>query len=512
MNDIQVLIVEDECDQVELRKQSLPSLLAQARSRHHLPFIKDGAPHIAIAANWPEAQALLDQHTFDIAFVDLALSRNADDKVGLLVLDCLKPTECLTFVVSAHITFKQTVQEKGAHFFGKGSPTDADITELLGEHLTRINRRRGPDAIKMCELDQLIIGRSSAMMNVKREIVRAAELDTQILLLGATGTGKGAVAEAIHKLSARKGKKLVRVNFSGLAEETFLNELFGHNKGAYTGGGENYDGHFGRANGSTLLFDEIGDASLKVQNALHEVFQEREYNRLGGTGAVQVDFRIIIATERDLNDLIKQGRMREAFKARLGKGIIIRLPSLSERKGDIELLVQGFLSRYSREYKRVPEITIEDECLDHLTNEVDFDDNVRGLESLIEDLVAQCPGVKIRMNLLLPTLKQRKSPGAAFGGGTGDKAEMFKQFLLAIGIDWRQAAYKDKQLKVLKEVKLLCYAWCLPGLMKKHSGNESAIAAELGINRETLDTWLKELNMKTPKSHKGNPADKDNSD
>src|SRR5439155_9372577 len=169
-----------------------------------------------------------------------------------------------------------------------------------------------------------------------------------VLIRGESGTGKELLADALHELSVRRGMPLVKVNCAAMVEELLLSELFGHEKGAFTGAIRERKGRFELADGGTLFLDEIGDISPKCQVALLRVLQEREFERVGGTKTMKVDVRVICATNRDLEALIAQGRFRQDLYYRL-KGVMLELPALRERLEDLPLLCAHFLERAAKE-------------------------------------------------------------------------------------------------------------------------------------------------------------------
>lgn len=239
-----------------------------------------------------------------------------------------------------------------------------------------------------------IIGSSGKMQEVYKIIGKVANSNATVLIWGESGTGKELVAKAIHYNSQRKNAPLVKVNCAALPEGLLESELFGHEKGAFTGAVERKKGKFEYANKGTIFLDEISEMSPNLQVKLLRVIQEKEFERVGGLESIRVDVRIIAATNRNLEDLIKSGQFREDLYYRLNV-VPIYIPSLRDRKGDIPLLVEYFLNKYNQEMgKDIKYISVE---AMRLLSAYDWPGNVRELENVIERAVVMGGGT-----LLLP--------------------------------------------------------------------------------------------------------------
>lgn len=237
---------------------------------------------------------------------------------------------------------------------------------------------------RMNVLQRWFIGHSSVIQQVEAEFLEAAATDLTVLLLGATGTGKSLAAQAIHDLSARQKAPFVAVNCGLLGRELINNELFGHEKGAFTGADKRYLGKFEQAHQGTLFLDEIGDLTLDVQANLLEVLQERQVNRLGGDQALPVDVRIIAATHDDLEQAVAKGTFRADLFYRIA-GFPIRIPSLRERPEDIPLLAEHFATQFASQLKQ-PVAPIRPAAMEAL-QAYDWPGNVRQLEHAVERAV-----------------------------------------------------------------------------------------------------------------------------
>ncbi len=225
------------------------------------------------------------------------------------------------------------------------------------------------------------VGSSQAMTDLKDMIQRVAMTEVTVLIVGETGVGKELVAHAIHDLSARSDKMMVRVNCAALQDTLLLSELFGHEKGAFTGAIERKLGRFELANRGTIFLDEIGDISMEAQVKILRVMQEREFDRVGGTKTIRVDTRIVAATNRDLEAEVENGRFRQDLFFRLNV-IPIRVPPLRERKEDIPQLVEHFVAKYGPGMNRAIK-RIDSKAMERLMR-YDWPGNIRELENVVE--------------------------------------------------------------------------------------------------------------------------------
>jgi transcriptional regulator with GAF, ATPase, and Fis domain len=225
-----------------------------------------------------------------------------------------------------------------------------------------------------------LVGRSQSLQRITKQIEPIGKSNATVLVRGESGTGKELLAEALHTLSPRRHMPLVKVNCGAMVEELLLSELFGHEKGAFTGAIKERKGRFEMADGGTIFLDEIGDISPKAQVALLRVLQEREFERVGGSRTLKVDVRVICATNRDLEVLIAQGRFRADLYYRL-KGVMLELPPLRDRLEDLPTLAQHFLDLVAKE-KGEPALRLSDESLALLARHA-WPGNVRELENVI---------------------------------------------------------------------------------------------------------------------------------
>src|SRR5271166_2300459 len=310
-----------------------------------------------------------------------------------------------------------------------------------------------------------IIGSSPALKQVLQLVETVAPSDSTVLLLGETGTGKELIARAIHERSRRKNRTFVKLNCAAIPTGLLESELFGHEKGAFTGAISQKVGRFELAHQGTLLLDEVGDIPPELQPKLLRVLQEQEFERLGGTKTIKVDVRLVAATHRDLARLVGDGRFREDLYYRLNVFPLV-LPPLRERRADVPLLVSYFVQKFARRMGRRIE-AIPSAVMEALVR-YPWPGNIRELQNVIERAVILSPGPSLQVPLgdLQPAPAQAQVPAAA--PGTLADAE------------------RDHILGVLRET-----GWVL--------GGPNGAAARLGMKRTTLQSKIKKLGISRPR-------------
>jgi len=263
-------------------------------------------------------------------------------------------------------------------------PIDAEEVALVGRRL-----------IQREELRQItgIVGETDAMEEVLERVVQIAPVASTVLVLGESGTGKELVARGIHALSPRRHRPFIAVNVAALPETLLESELFGHEKGAFTGATDRRKGFFELASGGTIFLDEMGEMPLGTQTKLLRVLEEREFRRVGGEESIRVDVRVVAATNRDLREQVLTGAFRRDLYHRLNV-LRIDLPPLRARREDVPRLIDGFIRQFSAEHDR-PFVGIDPEALRILV-EYDWPGNVRELRNLVESMVVLAPGRVIR--------------------------------------------------------------------------------------------------------------------
>jgi Nif-specific regulatory protein len=274
---------------------------------------------------------------------------------------------------------------------------------------------------------QHLIGTSAPIRQVYDQVGQVAKTNTTVLVRGESGTGKEMIAHAIHYNSARSRKPFIKVSCAALPESLIESELFGYERGAFTGAQGLKKGRFELADGGTLFLDEIGDLSLATQVKLLRVLQEREFERLGGTQSVRVNVRLIAATHRNLEKLIPEGAFREDLFYRLNVFTIFA-PPLRERKPDIMLLADHFLEKYSTEHSKLIK-RISTPAIDMLTS-YHWPGNVRELENTLERAVLVCDGAVIHAHHLPPTLQTAEASDTVPRVSLAEAVEAFERDLI----------------------------------------------------------------------------------
>jgi len=366
---------------------------------------------VASAATGREGLTLLGERTFDIVLLDLALpDRNGMDILAEIhMLNPLQPV----IMITAYGTVENAVramQVGATNFIQK--PWDNE--KLLADVRAAVARQRAEEenvqlkrALKQRYDFENIVGKSEPMLKIFDLVSQVAPSRSTILLQGESGTGKELIAKAIHLHSARRDRSFVPVNTGSMPADLLESNLFGHVKGAFTSAIASKKGLFEVADRGTLFLDEIGTMSLDTQSKILRVLQDRKFMHLGGTQEMQVDVRIIAATNVDLRQMVREGRFREDLFYRLNV-ITIDLPPLRQRREDIPLLVDHFLKKYSDENDR-PRCRVSTEALRPLLT-YPWPGNVRELENVIERAVVLSSGAEITADLLPDHILGRGTP------------------------------------------------------------------------------------------------------
>jgi len=333
------------------------------------------------------------------------------------------------------------------------------ILEL--EELKEENRWLKEELSRRDKFEEMV-GKSSSMQTVYNLIEKIAPSGVPVLIVGESGTGKELVARAIHKRSARKEGKFVPVNCGAIPETLIESELFGHEKGAFTGATEKKKGLLEISHAGTLFLDEVGDLPLSVQMKLLRFLQEKEFVRVGGTTPIKVDTRIISATNKNLEEEIEKGNFRKDLYYRI-QAVVLPLPPLRERKGDIPILVEHFLNKYRDEGVNKREKRFSAEAMELLTA-YSWPGNVRELENVVRGCIALSEGTLIGVDSLPPRLKEGRRKESRWRGSW---AEMQKKFAE----------------KYIREI------------LKEAGGNVSRASRMAGISRRHFYEKMKEFNV-----------------
>jgi two-component system nitrogen regulation response regulator GlnG len=362
-----VLVADDE--------QSIAWVLAKALTKKGFK--------VDIAADGAEAKALAERNKYDLAILDIKMPDISG--LDLLTLFREEQPEMPVIIMTAEATMKNAVEamKRGAYDYIT-KPFDLDTLDAIIFKAQKASTasaeiQRLKDELKdHYHLDRAIIGKSPPMQEIYKILGRVAPADVTVLITGESGTGKELVARAIHFNSPRLGKAFLALNCAAIPSELLESELFGYEKGAFTGATDRKIGKFEQASGGTLFLDEIGDMPLDLQAKLLRVLQEKEITRTGGNTAIAVDVRIVAATNQNLEEKVREKQFREDLYYRLNV-VPINIPALRERRNDIPLLVEYFVHRVQKELN----VSIQGctrEALDLLQSH-DWPGNVRELEN-----------------------------------------------------------------------------------------------------------------------------------
>jgi DNA-binding NtrC family response regulator len=360
-------------------------------------FMEDGY-HVECAENASKALSILEADSFDIILADIKMP----GMDGLEMLRRIKSLrkDSIVIIMTAFATVDTAVQAlKDGAFDYVTKPFDPDdLSHLIRNASRQISLKEENEILKekVVSLENVenLVGNSESMHRVLREIESVAQSNASVIITGESGTGKELVARAIHANSPRKFFPLVSVHCGALTESLLESELFGHEKGAFTGAVFNRKGRFEMADSGTIFLDEIATIPAKMQVELLRVLETKSFVRVGGNKEITSDFRVICATNRDLKSMVEKGLFREDLFYRLNV-VNINVPPLRERTEDIPLLVEYFIKKYCTSMNR-PLIKIDSAALKRL-EEFSFPGNIRELENMIERAIVVGDGKKISL-------------------------------------------------------------------------------------------------------------------
>ncbi|MEZ9645309.1 nitrogen regulation protein NR(I) [Vibrio sp. 10N.261.52.C2] len=424
----------------------------------------------------------LERETPDVLVSDIRMP--GIDGIELLHQVHQRSPDLPVIIMTAHSDLDAAVNayQKGA-FEYLPKPFDIDETLTLVEraiaHSQEQKREQASEVAEETNAPE-IIGEAPAMQEVFRAIGRLSRSSISVLINGESGTGKELVAHALHRHSPRAKKPFIALNMAAIPKDLIESELFGHEKGAFTGANSVRQGRFEQANGGTLFLDEIGDMPLDIQTRLLRVLSDGQFYRVGGHSAVKVDVRIVAATHQDLERLVHDGGFREDLFHRLNV-IRIHIPALRERKQDIEKLTHHFLASAAEELG-VEVKTLHSETIMKL-NQLNWPGNVRQLENICRWLTVMASGSEILPSDLPPELLEEK---VVTTSGTGDNWQQ----LLA---NWAKCALDSGEKELLTYALPEFERILLEAALHHTNGHKQDAAKVLGWGRNTLTRKLKEL-------------------
>ncbi len=382
-----------------------------------------------------------------------------------------------------------TAAEKGA-FEYLPKPFDlSQIVSIVGRALAEPGRRKDRGVTEGDGEDLPLIGRSPAMQEIYRVLARLTRTDLTVMITGESGTGKELVARVLHDYARRRNGPFVAINMAAIPRELIESELFGHEKGAFTGAQARTEGRFQQAEGGTLFLDEIGDMPMEAQTRLLRVLQEGEYTTVGGRTPIKTDVRIIAAPHRELKTQIQQGLFREDLFYRLNV-VPLRIPPLRERLEDVGDLVRHFLrvaAKAGLGHKSIAAAAIE------RLKQYHWPGNVRELENMVRRLAALHPEDTLTADLVEAELAEAVPPPAAEDGKTPkDLSEMVERYLggyfASYGRELPPPGLHDRILQHVERPLLMA-------ALAATRGNQIRAAALLGLNRNTLRKKIRDLDI-----------------
>ena len=416
------------------------------------------------AANGADGLELIAQGGIDLVITDLRMDGISGSEVVQKVTTDHPGIPIIVLTGHGSIDDATAALKAGAFDF-LTKPLDLDHLNkivknaLQGKLLAEQNRELKEKLLKSESSDEMI-GKSDSLSKVRQMIAKAAPSRASVLITGESGVGKELVARAVHNGSERKNKPFITVHCAALSETLIESELFGYEKGAFTGAEAIHKGRFELADGGTIFLDEIGEVNLATQVKLLRVLQEHKFERVGGEKSIEVDVRVVAATNRNLEDEVKAGRFREDLFYRLNV-VRIEMPSLRERMDDIPLLMHSFLREFNIENKK--NIKGFDKASKSAMIKYAWPGNIRELKNAVESAVVMCTGDEIKLEDLPRALRAQ-----------GEE----KVISIPIGITM------DEAEKIIIQENLAA-----------NKGNKSRTADILGIGRKTLHRKLEELNI-----------------
>lgn len=416
--------------------------------------------------NHDETRATLARENFAVVIAGLEVHHALKQSLLKAIKADTPDTEVILVSRAATVDAAVRAMQMGAFHFLSLPENPADLLVIIEKAMEKsllqseVNELR--QILKKQQTMPTLIGKSAAMQELKKEIARIAPLDCTVLIQGETGTGKEMVAKMLHKLSPRTANRFYAINAGVFSAELLANELFGHEKGAFTGAQTTKEGIFEAANHGTLLLDEIGEMPVNMQVQLLRVLQERTITRVGGTSDISIDVRVIAATHRNLEKLVEDDKFRQDLFYRLNV-FTLRLPALRERPDDIPLFCNFFMEKYCTAFGK--DVTaLSEEAMLALTRH-SYPGNVRELENIIERAVVLCDTGTIQLKHL----------PQEFSTGSGKPAKAKPAHTLRTLAEIEQ----EHITKVLESV----------------DGNKATAARILGIDRATLWRKLKKYSL-----------------
>lgn len=435
---------------------------------------------IYVAANIREAVEVLKSEAVDVLVTDLRLGGESGMDLIESALKLPRPPVCLLMTAFGSEDVAVEAMKRGAYDY-LNKPLNIDELEIVIKRA--ISSRSAEDEVRALKIQvderfglDNIIGHSEAMQPVFETVRQVAPTKATVLIEGESGTGKELISKAIHNLSGRPPSRLITVHCAALSAQLLESELFGHERGSFTGATEKRIGRFEEADGGTLLLDEIGEISSETQVKLLRAIGERTIERIGSNKPIKVDVRVIAATNKNLLAMVKEGSFRDDLYFRLNV-VSITMPPLRERKEDIALLVDSFLTEFCQENgKKKMGLTVEAQ---HRLVSYNWPGNVRELRTAIEHGVVMCNSGKIGLRHLPPFLRESDQDHEVLllptkGSGGNESGEPQVEDFVDLNLEKMERRY----------IKLA---------LDRSGGNRTEAAKLLGISRRTMQRKIKEM-------------------
>jgi two-component system nitrogen regulation response regulator NtrX len=451
-----ILIVDDE----ESVRKSLADVM------------RDEGYDVVTASSGREGISLLNETHPDLALLDIAMPEMDGIEV-LKMFRAIRP-DMPVIMVTGHGTIETAVKttKMGAYDFIVKPPELQPLTQVVKHGIDESRLREENETLKRSIARRYdIVGESEKIKTLRRQIERAGPTKGWVLIHGESGTGKELVARAVHRASGCSSGPFVEVNCAAIPQELIESELFGHEKGSFTGATGMKRGKFELADNGTIFLDEIGDMSLATQAKVLRVLEGQEFQRVGGTRTLKSDVRVIAASNKNLADEIKRGAFREDLYYRLNV-IPLEVPPLRERPDDIPRLVRHFLQEFSADYGQKPK-TIEDEALALFVRHT-WPGNVRELRNIIERLIIMVPGPML-------TVSDIPSPVAGSQGSPEGAA--------SARVRTRSPMLKDARAEFEREF--------ITQKLTENNGNVTRTADVIGVERSNLHRKIKALGIES---------------
>ncbi len=464
---VSVLVVDDE--------PGLAEGMAEALQRIGLETFS--------CTNGRQALRIIDEHEIDLVLTDLVMH----EVTGMDVLRAAKQRhpDCEVIVISGQGGVEAAVDamKAGAATYIRKPLRVEEVRAVVQKQIDRLTLLRRRDELER-RVDESygiagIVGRSEGMRNVLTLVRQVADTNATVLILGESGTGKELIAQAIHRLARRRQAAFVAINCAAMSETLLESELFGHEKGAFTGAVRSHRGKFEYADGGTLFLDEIGDMPLTLQAKLLRVLETREIVRVGSNEPIKVDVRIVAATNKDLEQAVREGRFREDLYFRI-KVVTVRLPPLRERKDDVPLLVERFVKEFAALHGRSVQ-SVRTGAMAKLSA-FPWPGNVRQLRNVLETAVLVTPGDAIDVANLPPEVAAVETPRMPVQPGSG---------AAAASSDPGSSSLDDLVMPLPEVERIL-----IRNALRLKGGNREQAAKALGISERTLYRKIKEYSQR----------------